>query len=96
MHTSTRTESNPALSPMTETANPEPSPEHGEYTIEERRAHVFLPENEAGPEEFPRLRNISAAYFYNAVARPVAPEPPTYVTLTELTRATMEMAAAVR
>ena len=95
MHTSAWTVSNPAMSPMTEMSNPEPSLEESEYAVEERRTDVFLPEDEAGPDEFPRLRNISAAFFYKAIARPVAPEPPTYVTLTELTRASMEMAGAV-
>lgn len=80
---------------MTETSNPEPSSKDGEYAVEERRTDVFLPEDEAGPEEFPRLHNISAAFLYKAIARPVAPEPPTYVTLTELTRASMEVAGAV-
>lgn len=83
------------MSPMTETTNPDLSSEQGDYAVEERRHDLLLSEVEAGPEEFPRLGNISAAFLFKAIARPVAPEPPTYVTLTELRRPAMEMAGAV-
>ena len=58
----------------------------GPEDVRWRREQVFLPEGEAGPEEFPRLRNISTAFLFNAIVRPVDPEPPSYAVLTELTR----------
>lgn len=46
-----------------------------------RREAVFLPEADATPEMFPYLRNLSAAFMYGAVVRPLEPDPPEYVTL---------------
>ena len=65
------------------------------YTVQERRVDVFLPEHKTGPEEFPRLYNISAGFMAKMIARPVVPEPPTYVTPTELERTSLEMVGAV-
>lgn len=84
---------------------PTPTPKAAAVTIEPepassedsrwRRDEVFLPEDEAHLDEFPKLRNISTAFMFNAVVRAVDPEPPEYVTLTELTRRTPEMLVAV-
>lgn len=60
-----------------------------------RRGDVFLSEDEARPDEFPKLRNVSTAFMFNAIVRAVDPEPPEYVILTELTRPTLEMVGAV-
>ena len=65
------------------------------YTVQERRDDVFLPEHETGPEEFPRLRNLSAGFLAKMIARPLVPEPPTYVTLTGLERPSLEVVGAV-
>lgn len=46
-----------------------------------RRDDVFLPEAEATQEEFPSMRNISAAFIFGGVARPLEPAPPEYATL---------------
>lgn len=70
------------------TSEPEPaSSEESRW----RRDDVFLPEHEAQPDEFPRLHNISTAFMFKAIVRAVTPEPPDYVTLTELAHATPEM-----
>ena len=70
-------------------------PNSSEYTEQRRRDDVYLPEEEASPEQFPRLHNLSTAFLFKAIARPVAPEPPTYVTLTDLTRPALEVVGAV-
>lgn len=56
---------------------------------------LLLREDETGPEDFPRLSNLSAGHLFKAIVRPVVPEPPTYVTLTEQTRSTTAALLAV-
>lgn len=56
----------------------EPTPAE---VLEWRRDDVFLPEADACPEEYPRLRNISAGFIFGGVVRPLEPAPPEYVTL---------------
>ena len=80
MHASTP----PLTTDTTAAATTDPALDRGEYALQERRSDVLLPEDEADPDEFPRLHNISAAHFYKAIVRPAVPEPPIYVTLTEL------------
>jgi hypothetical protein len=80
MHASTP----PLTTDTTAAATTDPALDRGEYALQERRNDVLLPEDEADPDEFPRLHNISAAHFYKAIVRPAVPEPPIYVTLTEL------------
>jgi hypothetical protein len=80
MHASTP----PLTTDTTAAATTDPARDRGGYALQERRSDVLLPEDEADPDEFPRLHNISAAHFYKAIVRPAVPEPPIYVTLTEL------------
>lgn len=56
----------------------EPTPAE---VLEWRRDDVFLPVADACPEEYPRLRNISAGFVFDGVVRPLEPAPPEYVTL---------------
>jgi len=60
-----------------------------------RREGVFLPEAEAFPEEFPRLRNISAGFLFHGVTRPLVPAPPEYVTLLMPRPRNLELVGAV-
>lgn len=46
-----------------------------------RRDSVFMPEADAVPDEYPALRNMSAAFMYSAVIRPLEPTQPEFVTL---------------
>ncbi|WP_062130644.1 RNA polymerase sigma factor [Demequina aestuarii] len=46
-----------------------------------QRDSTFLPESEATPDRFPALYNMSAAFMYRGVIRPVEPERPDYVTI---------------
>jgi hypothetical protein len=63
--------------------------------IASRRGDVLLPEDEASPEEFPRLHNISAAFLVNAVIRPVEPAAPEYVTLPMPAARSLAMTGAI-
>lgn len=69
---------------MEQKVEDEVSEEH-EPTAEDRlawrRDNVFLPEDEATPEEFPCLQNISAGFLFGGMIRPLEPAPPEYVTL---------------
>ncbi|KQY55665.1 hypothetical protein ASD11_14210 [Aeromicrobium sp. Root495] len=43
--------------------------------------HVFLPVEEATPEQHPALYNLSAGHLFGGVIRPIVPDPPEYVAL---------------
>lgn len=58
-----------------------------------RRDSVFLPDGEANTEEFPRLHNMSAAFLFGGVVRPLEPAPPEYVTLSMLRTLDRELVA---
>lgn len=45
------------------------------------RDQVFARPDRIGPEEFPRLWNLSAGFQMRAIVRPVHPEPPEFVTI---------------
>lgn len=60
-----------------------------------RRDNVLLPGADAGPEQFPTLRNISTAFLFNAMVSATHPEPTEYVALPELTRPSSELAGVV-
>ncbi|GLZ30907.1 hypothetical protein Lesp02_30960 [Lentzea sp. NBRC 105346] len=49
--------------------------------LEWRRDSVFLPEAKATAEEFPHLQNISTAFIFGGMVRPIEPAPPEYVTI---------------
>lgn len=53
-------------------------------TDDDQCEHLLLPESEVIPDEFPRLRNMSSAFMFSAIFRPVAPEPPSYAVLPDL------------
>lgn len=59
-----------------------------------QRSSTFLPAEEATPEAFPSLRNISAGMLFGGVIRPVDAELPDYVAL-EMDHPDPEMAAVV-
>lgn len=59
------------------------------------RDHVVVPEHDAGPDQFPRLFNISAGFMYERMARALHPEPPEYVTVPELSTADDRLAVTV-
>ena len=46
-----------------------------------RRSTVLVEPDEATPDEFPRLWNMSAAFAYDGVIRATDPEPPEFVTI---------------
>jgi hypothetical protein len=46
-----------------------------------REQDVLLPDADATPEAYPRLTNISAAFMYSGVVRPVQPAPAEYAAL---------------
>lgn len=46
-----------------------------------QRENTFLPADEATPDAFPSLYNMSAGMVYGGVIRPVQPEPPDYVAI---------------
>lgn len=62
-----------------------PDPEDRPFTAAEleefERERVFAPDEMLQPERFPRLFNLSAAFWYRAVIRPREPAPPEYVTV---------------
>lgn len=49
--------------------------------LEWRRDSVFLPDSDATVLDFPRLNNMSAAFMFDGVIRPLDPTPPEYVAL---------------
>ncbi|MEI6623769.1 MAG: sigma-70 family RNA polymerase sigma factor [Actinomycetes bacterium] len=53
---------------------------HEEYEAY-RRETLFVEREEATPDQFPRLWNLSAAFLYRGVIRADVPEPPEYVTV---------------
>jgi hypothetical protein len=50
-------------------------------SLEWRRNDVFLPDDEADPERYPTLRNMSAAFLLSGVIRPLEPTQPEYATV---------------
>lgn len=46
-----------------------------------RRADAFIPDDEATPDKYPTLRNISAAFMFSGVVRPLEPTHPEYATI---------------
>jgi hypothetical protein len=46
-----------------------------------RRDRVLLNKEQATPERYPRMFNVSAGFLYRAIVRPESPEPPEYVTI---------------
>lgn len=72
--------------------------EEREPTAAERKAwqreQTFLPAEEATPESFPSLYNISAGMLFAGVIRPVEPELPDYVAI-EMDHPRMEIAGVV-
>lgn len=46
-----------------------------------RREETFIPGDEATPDIYPTLRNMSAAFMVNAVIRPLEPTQPEYATI---------------
>nr|MDT0667662.1 sigma-70 family RNA polymerase sigma factor [Micromonospora sp. DSM 115978] len=60
-----------------------------------RRGGVFLPDAEATPEQFPRLTNVSAGFFFDGVVRPVESAPPEFVTLTMSHASGLDLVASV-
>jgi hypothetical protein len=72
--------------------------EEREPTAAERaawqREQMFLPAEEATPESFPSLYNISAGMLFAGVIRPVEPELPDYVAI-EMDHPRMEIAGVV-
>lgn len=60
-----------------------------------RRDNVFLPDEEAVPDMFPSLRNMSAGFMFGGVVRPLEPTPPEYVTLSMPESSSLEMVGAV-
>lgn len=49
--------------------------------LEWRRKDTFIPADEATPDVYPSLRNISAAFMVNGVVRPLEPTQPEYATI---------------
>ena len=41
-----------------------------------RRKDAFIPDDEATPDEYPTLRNMSAAFMFSGVVRPLEPTQP--------------------
>lgn len=62
------------------TDEPDRIPTAAEIAEWERDA-VFASADRTGPDEFPRLWNMSAGFQMRAVVRPVNPEPPEYLTI---------------
>lgn len=50
--------------------------------LEWRRKDALLPDDESGPDEYPTLRNMSAAFMFSGVVRPLEPTQPEYATIT--------------
>ncbi|MFE3444950.1 hypothetical protein ACFXNW_18115 [Nocardia sp. NPDC059180] len=46
-----------------------------------RREDTFQPDDEITPAEYPRMRNLSAAFMVKGMIRPLDPEPTEFVTL---------------
>lgn len=46
-----------------------------------RRKDAFIPDDEATPDEYPTLRNMSAAFMFSGVVRPLEPTQPEYATI---------------
>jgi hypothetical protein len=59
-----------------------------------RRENTFLPADEAVPDTYPSLYNISAGMMFGGVIRPVEPELPDYVAI-EMDQLNLEMAGQV-
>ncbi|HRD61675.1 MAG TPA: hypothetical protein PLZ93_06190 [Nocardioides sp.] len=51
--------------------------QHSEW----RRNDAFIPDLEATPDSYPTLRNMSAAFMFSGVVRPIEPTEPEYVAL---------------
>lgn len=49
--------------------------------LEWRRKDAFIPDDEATPDMYPSLRNVSAAFMANGVIRPIEPTQPEYATI---------------
>lgn len=49
--------------------------------LEWRRQQAFIGQDEAGPDTYPRLNNMSAASLFSAVIRPLEPTQPEYATI---------------
>ncbi len=57
-------------------------PEPSEAEIEAfRRSSVFEDPEQAAPDQYPRLWNVSAGFIYDRIIRAEVPEPPEYVTV---------------
>lgn len=49
--------------------------------LEPRHADAFIPLDQATPDAYPSLRNMSAAFMFSAVVRPLEPTEPEYATV---------------
>jgi hypothetical protein len=74
------TTSNIAETTLTEDETDEAEPS-AEQIEEWRREQIFAGPDKTGPEEYPRLWNLSAGHMYRAVIRAEVPDRPEYVTV---------------
>jgi hypothetical protein len=59
--------------------------------LEWRRKDTFISDGEATPDEYPRLRNMSAAFMFDAVIRPLEPTQPEYATIAPCVKASLSI-----
>lgn len=65
-------------------ASPNPDPEReptAAQRLEDGLDDAFVPDNESKPDMYPSLHNVSAAFMFNGVVRPLEPMRPEYISL---------------